>query len=1254
MAVTVAMRTQVSQLYVSLFGRAPDSEGLGFWVAALSGGVTVAQVAESMYNTAPARAYYPAFATNQEIVSTFYLNVLGRPADAEGLAFWVKELAAAPSKGAFFTKLLNNVVNYTGTDADGLKSQALFVNKVTVAQYYGENNGSIEESTAALNGVTHDVATVAAAKAIIDGEVGGETYALTSATDKIDISTAIGIDTIRGIVYQPQSSNGDSTFTLADEIRGNDKTVLQVLVAESGPDSQGYAIDAPYVTVAGIDKLDVIAAQYGTSPAGLNIDASTYGTDISMITLGGKDRFSLNVRNLDVTGQLDIEIAHASNSADVDAEGVIDGLNFNIEASNDDTDGVGVDVVAGVAGIDITLGEDDSLQMTLSNTASEVASAVVGDIEVGDVNVVVGDDASMSLSLYNYAHTSGKGSATAGNITVGDVKIALGDTATAYFTISNTADADNGSAQVGNITVGDIALTVGSYVGYYDDETYINIDNSAFSTKGNAVAGDITIGNVDFSVAQSQSESAPSLYVSNYASAVETGNASVGNLTMGDFTYVAGNDYYYADNEISSEAYADKGNATVGKTTVGDVSMTIGNDASYYISYTLSIDASVSQTGNATVGDVAVGDITLNAGNAASLYAYVYVTAETEKGAATVGDVVIGNVEAEAGVTGSASFYFELNATGTTATVGDITVGNIDMYGQADAYVTAAIDASSTGSIGNVTLGNADMKIDSAQDQARIQYSVDLAAGTDIGDVKIGDLTMTLGSMATLDEFQVDVSASTGDLASFTVGNITIDMGINAFDTNSDDPSDISDDEWDIYAGNDIGNVKFGDITVNAEKGAVLDSWTVDVLADAGAIGNISIGDQTVTAGVDATIDVDLDFTADDGIGNITAGDVSVSSVKGGDIWMSNTYAASFDIGNITYGDISVAANGTAAYAGFSLGAYANGDSIGVVNIGDIDVTVSGSDAEAYAYFWLNDEEGDTVGDMTVGDITVNLSNSNTADAISGLNDDAYADVEIDTNGNLTVGNITVTAGDVTEDLLDSHTVSSYFEITTASNLNVGNITVIGGQKNANGNVMDNLGTLFNYDVSGGFMDLVEEGDGSITVGNIDYRGYEAEATIDLTAFASAIKGAAFIYAAQDDTTIYDNKSKNVITLGAGNDDVYLNATNSTTDKTSASAIDEIINFTSLKDDLFVESEDTDYSAFDFVSSNAGTYANFLTAAGEAMSSDDGETDIYARVLDGSVYVAFDKDSSGTVDYVVKLTGITTLDVTDITIVDNL
>ncbi len=278
MSLTIAMRTQISQLYVSLFGRAPDSEGLGFWVTALNNGMTIAQIAESMYNTAPARAYYPAFATNQEIVSTFYLNVLGRPADAEGLAFWTKELAAAPSKGEFFTKLLNNVVNYTGTDPDGLASQALFVNKVTVAQYYAEKNGDIGGSTVVLNGVTSDEATVDAAKAQIDGIEGGETIVLTTEQDKIDIATAVGVDTIRGILSSELlADDPKSTFSLGDEIKGNDKTVVEIMVA-----GEATAFDVPYVSMSGIDKLEIVNAMspgFGT----LVVNAGDYGTDISSI-----------------------------------------------------------------------------------------------------------------------------------------------------------------------------------------------------------------------------------------------------------------------------------------------------------------------------------------------------------------------------------------------------------------------------------------------------------------------------------------------------------------------------------------------------------------------------------------------------------------------------------------------------------------------------------------------------------------------------------------------------------------------------------------------------------------------------------------------------------------------------------------------------------------------------------------------------------------------------------------------------------
>ena len=185
MSITVAMRTQVSQLYVSLFGRAPDGEGLGYWVGQLAGGKTVAQVAQDMFNVTAARAYYPSFMTNDEIVAAFYVNVLGRTADAEGQAYWVGKMnATGATKGSVIADMINAVVNYTGTAAAGVKSKALFTNKVEVAQYYGEKNGTVAGATAALAGVTEVAATVTAGKAAVDaGANPGQTFMLTAGLD---------------------------------------------------------------------------------------------------------------------------------------------------------------------------------------------------------------------------------------------------------------------------------------------------------------------------------------------------------------------------------------------------------------------------------------------------------------------------------------------------------------------------------------------------------------------------------------------------------------------------------------------------------------------------------------------------------------------------------------------------------------------------------------------------------------------------------------------------------------------------------------------------------------------------------------------------------------------------------------------------------------------------------------------------------------------------------------------------------------
>jgi hypothetical protein len=128
-------QTKVSQLYASLFGRAPEREGMTYWTQQLQS-KTFAQVAQEMYNTDPARVYYPYTLTNEQIVARFYANVLGRQADAQGLAYWTAELNSGMSPGQVVTNMLTAVVNYGGSDPLGLMSQRLLANKVAIGLYY--------------------------------------------------------------------------------------------------------------------------------------------------------------------------------------------------------------------------------------------------------------------------------------------------------------------------------------------------------------------------------------------------------------------------------------------------------------------------------------------------------------------------------------------------------------------------------------------------------------------------------------------------------------------------------------------------------------------------------------------------------------------------------------------------------------------------------------------------------------------------------------------------------------------------------------------------------------------------------------------------------------------------------------------------------------------------------------------------------------------------------------------------------------
>lgn len=324
MAVSITTQNiaDVNNMYVALFGRAPDGEGLGYWARELAGTETVAgkslvSIADAMFAVPPARAYYPVALTNKQIVESFYVNVLGRPADTEGSNYWTGQLnKAGATPGSVIVDMVFATLNFTpsglpadaATDAAGAMSKTLFANKVAVSTYFGATNGSIAAGQVALTGVTADPASVVAAKAAIDAGqvVAGQTFTLTEGVDNI-VGTG-GNDTI---IAGPGSSGGIGgvhTLGASDVINGG----------------------------AGIDKIEIISAD----PAAQTLVPRMSNVENVFLQGVGGSGVTLNMVNATGVQQLwnnnstdNLAVTNLAEKATVGVKGGNGANNFSVQAA---------------------------------------------------------------------------------------------------------------------------------------------------------------------------------------------------------------------------------------------------------------------------------------------------------------------------------------------------------------------------------------------------------------------------------------------------------------------------------------------------------------------------------------------------------------------------------------------------------------------------------------------------------------------------------------------------------------------------------------------------------------------------------------------------------------------------------------------------------------------------------------------------------------------------------------------------------
>ena len=164
-------QTQVSQLYVSIFGRASEGEGNSYWQTDPQS-TSMTATANVMLNTDSAKEYFGAtLNNNQDFIEHIYLNALGKTyaEDAAGVDYWVSELNAGKSMGEIIAALI--VAAQYSENAGA--AQDRFNNKIAVSNYCADKISQFTDLAIFVEfiaSVTNDASSVISAKLLIDSE----------------------------------------------------------------------------------------------------------------------------------------------------------------------------------------------------------------------------------------------------------------------------------------------------------------------------------------------------------------------------------------------------------------------------------------------------------------------------------------------------------------------------------------------------------------------------------------------------------------------------------------------------------------------------------------------------------------------------------------------------------------------------------------------------------------------------------------------------------------------------------------------------------------------------------------------------------------------------------------------------------------------------------------------------------------------------------------------------------------------------
>ncbi len=574
----MATREEIVEVYVATFNRAPDADGLKYWISDGTKDTTeftdIVDIATAMLESTEVKEMYgdpSAEDFNREaFIIKLYDNILNKKVDGTdaGVKYWVKSTDIPNAK--MIIALINGAKAETGDPKD---SKTL-TNKTEVGLKFADAGlNDVDLAKSIMKDVTNDDATVTAAE---DKVIQAISTPLT--TDKDDLHGTASDDIFSGVV---SNLSADKTLNPTDSIDGGD-----------GEDTLYVTLNTNFTGLTGDAKIQNVETinLRNDSTIARNFDTS----GIKGVTKYTIDATKATVNLTDMAAKADINLSNQSSGT------------FTTKFAK------------GASELTAT---DDSIKLGLSNVGTvEDKSTTATEEKAVTINLTDIETANVTATGDNVVSFGGTDLTTLNIEGAGNIKLASAPTSL------KTVDASAATGKL-DINVTNATAMTSITTGSGDDSIAIDAGKviANASIIGGAGADTITLSDSSGSTTQFSMSSVETLALSN--SKATTFSAK----NISDLANIQINSATKADTSVVNLGGIDMVVNSIGKT--GSQTLTLDNSGTTTINMQASSTNSAAKGTSGALANAEVMDSNITAQNSSN------VIINVEKGIKVTGDI---------------------------------------------------------------------------------------------------------------------------------------------------------------------------------------------------------------------------------------------------------------------------------------------------------------------------------------------------------------------------------------------------------------------------------------------------------------------------------------------------------------------------------------------------------------------------------------------------------------------------------------